>query len=567
MKKNNTKEKFITTIDNEILPISKCRKYESGFYKIGDVNIENSGNCYLMNDGKYYRAETGQIVFDHYLNTYVFNNTNLIYGYIDVDKKGYFSNNLNVVEVIESDFKETYAINEEIIKNNLNYRECLSNGKYYSKNLKTALELKEIAKIDSDYKTSLHYNSKDVIQDYVNFYEEYETKHSFNDDFLNIINDFSYGLEFETVKGNIPSHLSKKLGLIPLRDGSIAGLEFATIPLTGEKGMSAIVDIVNELKKRTIFNETCSFHLHIGNIPRTKEFILAFYKVTCLLQDQIFEMFPLYKKYNFKYKNKNYAAPYDYKINFLNMDKTINSENIDYNFNILFRELTGGYSMEDLNYQSLDDIKNHPQDPNGSQKWNIHSRYHIHNLIPLIFVNKQTIEFRIHTPTYDLNKIMSFLTFNSLLLKYVIKNQNAILKRNYNLSISDIIYSHQYNSSNFPEELINYFNRRKTIAEKNNLNSNIFFNEEEIVCNFKKYFKSQNTFKIEQKPKNLVSTAIKLENKVSYDDYFIKDYKQSIVDELTSLRVVGQKIGEFGDVFYKTELKSIKDLENDIYPL
>ena len=65
----------------------------------------------------------------------------------------------------------------------------------------------------------------------------------------------------------------------------------------------------------------------------------------------------------------------------------------------------------------------------------------------------------------------------------------------------------------------------------------------------------------------ILDLIFKLENKVSYDDYLIKTYKQSIVDELASLQDIKQKIDEFGDVFYKTELKSIKDLENDIYPL
>ena len=36
----NTKEKFVVTINNETLPISKTRKYDSGFYKIGDNKVK-----------------------------------------------------------------------------------------------------------------------------------------------------------------------------------------------------------------------------------------------------------------------------------------------------------------------------------------------------------------------------------------------------------------------------------------------------------------------------------------------------------------------------------------------
>ena len=86
----NTKEKFVVTINNETLPISKTRKYDSGFYKIGDNKVKDSGDCYLMENGSYYRVETEQIVWDYSTNGYSFTK-GLTFGVID-DKlnKGYF---------------------------------------------------------------------------------------------------------------------------------------------------------------------------------------------------------------------------------------------------------------------------------------------------------------------------------------------------------------------------------------------------------------------------------------------------------------------------------------------
>ena len=75
---------------------------------------------------------------------------------------------------------------------------------------------------------------------------------------------------------------------------------------------------------------------------------------------------------------------------------------------------------------SLDNIAGHPADPNGNQKWNIRPRYFLYNVIPLIFGNKQTIEFRIHTPTYDVNKILPFIFMNSLIVNFTIKYQQLI---------------------------------------------------------------------------------------------------------------------------------------------
>lgn len=57
-------KKYITTINGEELPISKAKKFTNGYYKIGDVNVENSGDCYKIND-KFYRYETGQVIFNY----------------------------------------------------------------------------------------------------------------------------------------------------------------------------------------------------------------------------------------------------------------------------------------------------------------------------------------------------------------------------------------------------------------------------------------------------------------------------------------------------------------------
>ena len=53
--------------------------------------------------------------------------------------------------------------------------------------------------------------------------------------------------------------------------------------------------------------------------------------------------------------------------------------------------------------------------------------YYANNLIPIVFGNKQTIEFRIHTPTYDIGKIINFLFFNIYLIDFTITNLQTIL--------------------------------------------------------------------------------------------------------------------------------------------
>ena len=57
-------EKKVITIKGEELPISQCRKFNKLYYKLGDVTIQNSGDCYLIS-GKCYREETGLIEYNY----------------------------------------------------------------------------------------------------------------------------------------------------------------------------------------------------------------------------------------------------------------------------------------------------------------------------------------------------------------------------------------------------------------------------------------------------------------------------------------------------------------------
>src|SRR5690606_21500789 len=151
--------------------------------------------------------------------------------------------------------------------------------------------------------------------------------------------------EFETIRGNIPHDICNKLGLIPLRDGSIGGLEFVTIPLSGERGIKSLIESLEELQKRTSYGDDCSLHLHIGNIPRTEQFLLAFFRLICLVEDELFSMFPIYKRENYGIKKKCYTNPFPLKKTMFLMDQCISSPSaIKRNFGVLFDYLSMGNS-------------------------------------------------------------------------------------------------------------------------------------------------------------------------------------------------------------------------------
>ena len=128
-------EKKVITIKGEELPISQCRKFTNLYYKIGDVNIKDSGDCYLIN-GKCYREETGLIVYNYSVNQYVILDNTLIRGVVDILENeliiGYFNkNDLKYSKVIDKNGNHYHLCNSEIFKNNKEYREQLSTGDFY----------------------------------------------------------------------------------------------------------------------------------------------------------------------------------------------------------------------------------------------------------------------------------------------------------------------------------------------------------------------------------------------------------------------------------------------------
>ncbi len=371
-----SKDKKIVTINNEELPISQCRKFDAGYYKVGDTNVENSGDCYLI-DNKYYRIETGQIVFDNHVKKHVLKAPNIVNGIIALEKDGYQLGYFSMTDDNISTHVPNgnyLAINEDVFIDSKLYRERISNGQYYHIELLDAREFNKMRKPEQGYKTSLPYDSRTVLDQYIEVHNKLSVIPNKNvNNFSEIIQGLTFGLEFETTEGFIPDRLLSKTGLIPLRDGSISGIEYVTIPLQGAKGLQTVVNACKVLKERTAYDETCALHLHLGGMPRTKEWILAFFRLTCQIQDNIFELFPIYKKYNFGIKNKNYSKPFPiYELVSL-MDPSIDSNNINKNFDVLYSYLSMGQSFSEVG-NDLNNVQTHPADTNNNAKWNIRTR-------------------------------------------------------------------------------------------------------------------------------------------------------------------------------------------------
>ena len=209
---------------------------------------------------------------------------------------------------------------------------------------------------------------------------------------------YSFGIEFETASGYLPEDKCYELGLIPLRDGSISGVEYSTIPMRDNEGLNLLKAQMNALKKYTYTNKECSVHIHLGGYPVTPKAIYILYKLWWYTQFNILPIIPDNSYYTGAYKRNGK----DYCKEIPNV----------YDFNELYEYFVGQKYLGDL-YQP------HPADIAKEAKWNIKTRYYNCNFINMLcYDSAKTVEFRFLTPTYSFEKLSTFLMIlNSVLLK------------------------------------------------------------------------------------------------------------------------------------------------------
>jgi len=209
----------------------------------------------------------------------------------------------------------------------------------------------------------------------------------------------SYGVEIETSKGTLPSNILLETGVCAVRDGSTPNFEYVTKPYNK---VGSIIPVVTEINKRCKFDISTSLHIHIGNVPTDKEFVSNFYRFMYNMQDKVFKMFPKYKADNsLNIKRRNYTKKLPNKIKFGTILNFLNNGNI--------------WEGPEYTGKHLD----HPADRERRRKWQISSRYHWVNLVPLVFYPSRTIEFRVHQGTFNKYKMVYWLLICNAMVKYV----------------------------------------------------------------------------------------------------------------------------------------------------
>ena len=438
--------RIVNTFDGTPSLKGHCKFIKGEYYEI-------NRQCYLMPDGKWHRVNNGLIVFDHRSKTWKLKNETygmtqgIIGGTPENLEVGYFtSTGEDLICVYKG--RQLRLLDDKLIKE-LDLAEDISNGTYVSKlewgTTKNYVGKKKVY----PYPLKLDYNSENSLGYHIGKFNKEGLVGSL-DFFKDEIEDITFGMEIETWGGTVNyKHLSK-VGIIPLKDGSlrhdgVEAYEYATIPLSGGKGLYTLKNAFDVLQIYTDISKYCSLHLHIGGYRRSKEFILSTYNTIKELENELYSLFPAFYEDTSKFKQKNYCG---------HLPKLNLSLDTDEAFEEFYRFFSMGNEFEGFSNQ------NHPSDPGGNAKWNIDTRYYLVNFVSFLWGNRETIEFRLHPPTLNPVKAINWLFICNAILRY----SNLNKKDWFNLKGSKItleqVFTTVYNET-LSSYLCNYIDSLK----------------------------------------------------------------------------------------------------------
>ena len=250
---------------------------------------------------------------------------------------------------------------------------------------------------DFPYQFPKHYEAVESFHLFNNAQTVLENKEYPLSKYLN----YTFGLEFETSMGYIPQEKCFRDGLIPLRDGSISGIEYSSVVLKGNEGLNLLKQELDTLKEYTKFNKECALHIHMGGFPVDTMSIFALYCLWYMVERDLLgkELIPELSFHTSEYK----ANQKDY-CNMLSPNPR--------SFSDLFRAITGKKYLGSL-------VQPHPADIGKRAKWNIKARYSGLNLVNMVcYKGPKTVEFRFLRPSFNFRKITLWLYILNAVLKY-----------------------------------------------------------------------------------------------------------------------------------------------------
>ena len=270
-----------------------------------------------------------------------------------------------------------------------------------------------------------------------------------------MLGGLTFGAEFETSMGSLQASFLGPAGLVPVIDGSLSSrdqFEYATVVYKGAKGLEALKSVCTRLTSQCRVDQTCAMHMHIGTLPKNKEYIIALYQLFYRLQDELFNLVPFYKRHeqSIMGKSKEYSERLiDLGISTNTLYKSSSKQEYQAELSKWYKEIfsfiaCGWEPGKARNTKNFKDKKITPWD----RQWNCPTRYYALNLVNYFF-SSGTVEFRLHGPTVNFHRTLMWLLICVGIVRYADKYTKKILLGEEKIRLSDVI--NEFNT-NFYEE-------------------------------------------------------------------------------------------------------------------
>ena len=451
--KNNSKLKLktVTTVQGDTEYRRNCKCIGNLYYLI-DRDVFNI-------EGRWYRIDGGNIIYNYSENRWVHKReiATLTKGVVAYKageyEVGYFNPNPYNNGLVRTNRGTQKCMSIDYFKE-LGFVECVISGILYPKQELSASNIKKLLTIRNEKShTSRGYNIEDNPEDFSNktkYYQNYPTEKM-----AKYLTDITFGAEIEISHGSLPEYIQNRNGVVICRDGSIdGGPELVTIPLSGAKGLQTLANIGKELKTRGNININCSYHLHIGSIRTDKTFIAAMYILGRKIQDEMFTMFPYYKTDHRGFKRKNYNR----KLEALGIHILTNTSDKEIKETYLLDVYARIFDFLVESKIPLSQFNNKTREHPESRKWERNNRYTWLNMMNMFFTHRNTVEFRLHTPTTNPIKLTNWLFICNAIVKYVEKYADQIISNKQKISLKEVfdIYKDLYPKDSAATALSNY---------------------------------------------------------------------------------------------------------------
>jgi len=276
--------------------------------------------------------------------------------------------------------------------------------------------------------------------------------------FNSILENKTFGFEFETAHGEINNDVLKLFGFNKLYDGSITGNEYVS-SIFERDDLINVFNFLKMISTNHYVDYLCSTHIHIGGIPFTEKNAIALYTLFYRLQDEIHELV-----YNYK-KDLSFLAKKREQLDhckFLKRPISLDYQNI-------FTHITGFPYTDRAEYKKR---------YYSNRKWNNPSRYYFVNFNDWI-LNNGTIELRLLEGTLNPSKVFNWFLLNLSIIEYGIKNTDKIIESKDKIFLSDIC-----NSFPWGKIMENYIIETKHNHFMNFINNDLMVNNKYFNPNY-----------------------------------------------------------------------------------